>query len=98
MASVYILYSKNADRYYIGSCKELEERLHQHREKIFDGFTADMDDWELYYSINELNYQEARAIEAHIKKMKSRKYLENLRIYPDITHKLIHKYRTGSSR
>jgi putative endonuclease len=94
MAVVYILYSKKADSFYIGSCNNLEERLKQHSEKMFTGFTSKQNDWELHYSISDLKYNQARSIETHFKKMKSRKYLQNLILFPDITTKLILKYKT----
>lgn len=92
MASVYILYSSSADSFYIGSCKDLQERLVQHKEKTFDGFTSNNDDWELFFSINDLEYAQVRDIEIHIKKMKSRKYLQNLAQFPEMKEKLILRY------
>ena len=92
MASVYILYSQNADSYYVGSCKDLDERLAQHQKKEYAGFTSNENDWELFYSINDLSYKQSRDIELHIKKMKSRKYLQNLIQYPEIAEKLKQKY------
>ena len=45
MASVYILYSKKIDRFYIGSCIDLQHRLKQHKEKFFVGaFIPNMND------------------------------------------------------
>ena len=94
MANVYILYSKKLDKYYTGSCFNLMERIDDHLHKRFeDGFTSKADDWKLFYSINDLNYQQARKIEKHIKKMKSRKYIENLKLYTEITIKLKEKYK-----
>lgn len=49
-------------------------------------------DWVLYYSLNELKYKQARLIENHVKKMKSRKYIENLIKYPDISKRSIELY------
>ena len=49
-------------------------------------------DWEIYFKIECQDIQIARKIERHIKKMKSRKYLENLVKYNSITEKLIEKY------
>jgi putative endonuclease len=93
MTFVYILYSKTANKYYIGSCEDLEIRLKQHSEKVFPGsFTSFYDDLELFYSMGELNYQQARKIEIHIKKMKSKKYLNDIAKYPDIINKLKDKY------
>jgi putative endonuclease len=93
MASVYILFSRQADSYYIGSCKELVVRLEQHAMHTYEGFTSNHDDWILHYSIDNLEYKTARRIEQHIKKMKSRKYLEDLVRFPEISEKLVSRYR-----
>ncbi len=93
MASVYILYSKTNDKYYIGCTKDFEQRFEYHQVKEFpNSFTAKYSDWELFYEIQNLTITTARKIETHIKKMKSRKYLENSKIYPEISQKLIGKY------
>ena len=99
MATIYILYSPSIDQFYIGSCLDLKQRLEQHLNKSYQvGFTHRANDWELFYSIEGLEYNIARMIEQYIKKMKSRKYLQNLKTYPEIKEKLIEKYRAGSSR
>ncbi|AIN49938.1 GIY-YIG catalytic domain protein [Dokdonia sp. MED134] len=92
MAIVYILYSENLDRYYIGSCLDLEQRIQQH---ILNnkGFTARAQDWKIFFKIINLEYQQARRIEKHIKNMKSKTYLVNLKKYDEITQKLIQKYK-----
>lgn len=79
MAAVYILYSEKLDKYYTGSCFDLEIRLKQHKNKVFPGaFTSKADDWILFYSINSLSYNQVRKIENHIKKMKSKKFISKL--------------------
>ena len=94
MASVYILYSRKLDRHYTGSCKDLSYRIGQHFNKDFsNSFTSKADDWDLYFYIEELDYKQARLIEAHIKKMRSRIYIYNLKHYPEIVEKLIEKYK-----
>jgi len=93
MAHVYVLYSKSIDRFYIGSCDNLESRLSQHRNRIFrSAFTRRADDWVLFLSIDNLTYAQSRKIERHIKRMKSRKYLTDLKSYPELVSKLIQKY------
>ncbi|CAN5463475.1 hypothetical protein BH09BAC6_BH09BAC6_06980 [soil metagenome] len=93
MASVYILYSKKRDRFYIGSCKDLSYRINQHMNKEFaKNFTTGAEDWEIYLSIDELSYQQARSIELHLKKMKSKTYIQNLIKYPEIIERLKSKY------
>lgn len=89
MAVIYILFSKKLDRYYIGSCLDLGTRLNEHFSKIDLGsFTAKANDWVLFLSIENLEYKQARAIEAHIKQMKSKKYYESLKNYPELVEKL----------
>ncbi len=93
MAYVYILHSKKIDKYYIGSCLDLNKRITEHKQHNYNkGFTHRADDWELYFVIVDLPYETARKIERHIKRMKSRKYIENLKRYPEISKKLIKKY------
>ena len=99
MATVYILYSHKIDQYYIGSCLDLNARLEEHlKGRMVVAFTKRSDDWFVYFELKDLEYDVSRKIEAHIKKMKSRKYIENLVRYPEISHKLIKKYCAGSSR
>ena len=93
MAGVYILYSEKLDKYYIGSCVDISVRFAEHlSRKYVDSYTAKAHDWVLYYSLSNLKYEQARLIENHIKKMKSRRYIENLKKYPDISKKLIELY------
>ena len=93
MASVYILFSKNLDRFYTGSCKDLSYRIEQHLNKDFSkSFTAKTDDWELFLFVDHLSYDQARLIEEHIKKMKSKTYIQNLKKYPEMLQKLTIKY------
>jgi putative endonuclease len=90
VAAVYILFSNRINRFYIGSCLNLDERLDQHKNRVFpDSFTSVADDWELFLSFENLEYNHARAIEIQIKKMKSSKYIRNLKLYEDLRNKLI---------
>jgi putative endonuclease len=92
---VYILFSKQLNRYYIGSTRLLAgQRLERHLAGYYGKtkFTAKANDWELFYSIACMGYSQAHKIERHIKRMKSKKYIENLATYPEITEKLLLKY------
>ena len=94
MAFVYILRDEDTEKFYIGSCSDLQRRLEQHSEGISSrAFTLRFRKWYLFYSVSNLSYKEARSIEAHIKRMKSRDYIENLKQYPEITEKLRIKYQ-----
>ena len=78
MASVYILYSQKLDRFYTGSCKEFQFRFEDHLDNLYPGsFTSNHDDWQLFLLIDSLTYKQARSMEAHIKKMKSRVYIQS---------------------
>ena len=94
MTYVYILYSAKIDNFYIGSCLDLDKRLKEHINHNFDkGFTNRAKDWHLYFVIKNLSYKQARKIEKHIKKMKSRVYINNLKKYPEISERLIKNYK-----
>lgn len=43
------------------------------------------------------SFIQAKAIELHIKKMKSTRYLQNLKQYPEIGENLLVKYRATDS-
>lgn len=95
MASVYILFSQKLNRFYTGSCKDLSYRIEQHLNKEFtDSFTTRTDDWKLFLFCDDLKYEQARAIEMHIKQMKSKSYIQNLKKYPEIIEKLKLKYHS----
>jgi putative endonuclease len=93
MASAYILYSIKLDRFYTGSCREFQFRFEDHLGKVYPGaFTSNSDDWQLFLLVENLTYTQARAIENHIKKMKSRQYIQNLVKFPRILARLKAKY------
>ena len=91
---VYILHSVSANRYYIGYTKDLTNRLNLHKEGAFENsFTSNYKDWKLFYRFECESIAQARRIEKHIKQMKSKKYVENLLFYEDISIRLLEKYR-----
>jgi putative endonuclease len=95
MPSAYILYSKSKDRYYIGFTTEtIALRLERHNNDYYDDkSTADGKPWDLFLDITCDTNQQARSIESQIKSMKSRKYVENLRKYPEMIDKLKERYK-----
>ena len=75
---VYILYSKNLDKFYIGETSNIENRLTQHHFKVYkNAFTSAASDWEIFHDINCVSKGQALKIEAHIKRMKSKKFIGN---------------------
>jgi len=93
LAAVYILHSKKLGRFYTGSCLDFQFRFEHHLQKVFPrSFTSNSDDWRLFLLLENLSYAQARSIESHIKKMKSKVYIRNLVKYPDILVKLKERY------
>lgn len=96
MPSVYILYSVSTDNYYTGFTTEsVDVRIERHNSEYYDNkYTSIGRPWTLFLQIECATQDEARKIEAHIKKMKSRIYIENLKRYPEMMDKLKHKYNS----
>ena len=93
MAFVYVLKSAQLNRYYTGSCLNLEERFAEHLAgKYSSSFTSKASDWEVFLALEGLTYLQSRDIEMHIKRMKSSKYIENLKRYPEMHEQLIRRY------
>jgi putative endonuclease len=92
MFTVYLLYSKQLNRYYIGFTSNLDVRLTFHKNSASRKFTSKASDWCVYLTISCSSKSQGLAIEQHLKKMKSRIYLENLSKYPEIIEKLKGRY------
>jgi putative endonuclease len=75
--TVYILFSKELNRYYIGVTSNLEERIKKHNRKN-KGFTGRANDWYLVYSEEHETKAIAIAREREIKNWKSREMIERL--------------------
>lgn len=90
---VYILHSGKLDTFYVGETVDLESRIEAHNNGVYRGsFTRRVNDWVLFLKIECVSRKQARCIEAHIKRMKSRGYILNLKKYPEIASKLKIKY------
>ena len=91
----YIIYSKSINCYYVGYTSDVEERLKLHNTGYFGGrsFTRKTSDWELFLIIRCETITQAMFIESKIKKMKSRKYIENLKKYPEIVEKILEEFQ-----
>jgi putative endonuclease len=69
MAFLYILFSKKLNKFYVGSCDDLEDRFDGHLKKRWgNAYTANVDDWFLFFSISNLEYIQARQMERHYQK------------------------------
>ena len=90
----YILYSKSINRYYIGYTSDIEERIRLHTNGHFGkkSFTYRVSDWEIFLIIQCESIEQAVFIESRIKKMKSKKYIENLKKYPEMIEKILKEF------
>ncbi|WP_264566255.1 GIY-YIG nuclease family protein [Flavobacterium sp. N3904] len=93
MNCVYILDSEKLNRFYIGFTSDFDTRLEFHKNGESHKFTANAGDWKLFLKIQCENKNQGLNIEKHIKKMKSKIYIENLVKYPDIVLKLKDKHK-----
>ena len=77
MFYVYIIYSKLADQYYVGSTANLNDRLFRHNHSGSKS-TKKASDWVLMYSEAYTTRAAAYGREREIKAKKSRKFIESL--------------------
>jgi putative endonuclease len=93
-ATVYILYSSRINQFYIGFTElPVVERLRHHNSDYYQGgYTSKGIPWELYLTISCKESQQARRIEAYIKSMKSRKYIESLKANSERVEWLVQKF------
>ena len=77
MPNCYILYSSKLDKYYVGSTTDMPRRLEEHNRGK-EKFTSTGCPWILVYMEIFTDLLDARRRELHIKKQKSRKYIETL--------------------
>jgi putative endonuclease len=91
MSYCYILHSTKLNKFYTGACNgSLESRIEKHNNHSYGNhrYTAAATDWELYLSIETTDYAHSIRLEKKIKSMKSSKYIENLKKYPDLVQKI----------
>src|SRR5690606_10526191 len=94
MATCYILFSERIQSFYVGFTTEpIDVRLDRHNSGYYhDKWTSRGVPWKVFLIIPCTNAAQARKIEAHIKKMKSKSYIQNLKKYPEMIDRLIEKY------
>ena len=92
MCSCYILYSKKLGKFYTGATHtSVSERLIKHNSGAYgkQRFTASTDDWEIFLNIPVNDYPHAIRIERKIKSMKSSRYIQNLKKYPELVERIV---------
>jgi putative endonuclease len=88
------------DKFYIGITRgSVDGRIEKHNNSFYGNkhFTSNASDWEKYLVVKCTNYKQATSVEKHLKKMKSRQYFRNLKLYPEIIQRLLQKYSPGAN-
>ena len=90
----YILYSESLDRFYIGSSSEsIDVRLDRHNSRYYDNsWSIRGIPWTIFLVIDCASQSQAHGIESHIERMKSKVYVRNLVVHPEMIDKLKQKY------
>jgi putative endonuclease len=72
---------------------EISDRLDKHNNQFYGTkYTSKAQDWQIFIVIECSSVSQAIHIERHIKSMKSKVYIENLRKHPEMTQKLLERY------
>ena len=74
---IYILFSASKDKFYVGASEDINKRLVRHNAGATPS-TKSGRPWKIVYSEEYDNKSDAICRELKIKKMKSRKYIEQL--------------------
>lgn len=101
MPGCYIIVSKALNQFYIGATHEaVDNRILKHNQGVYEKtkFTSKTNDWELFLFIECDDYKQAMKIERHIKRMKSKVYINNLSRYPEMILKLKERYKQSGGR
>jgi putative endonuclease len=77
MPFMYILFSEKLNKYYVGACIDMERRLYEHNIG-HSKFTSLGIPWQLAYREEYSDLPTAKRREQQVKKMKSKKYIEDL--------------------
>ncbi|NOX16757.1 MAG: GIY-YIG nuclease family protein [Chlorobi bacterium] len=73
----YILFSRSKNRFYTGSTNDLNRRFEEHNSGHTKSTKSGIP-WEFVFTKSFNNNSDARKFEMKIKKMKSRKFIEQL--------------------
>lgn len=75
MFYIYIIFSNEVNKYYVGQTENIDERVISHNSGI-SKYTSISNNWELVYSESFETRKEAIHRDIEIKNKKSRKYIE----------------------
>ena len=79
MHFVYIIYSNDLNKFYVGETSDIEVRIERHG-KDKSKFTGKAKDWKLIWSVKLINRTEALKLEKKIKNRGIKRFLEDSKI------------------
>ena len=92
MHFLYIIYSEKLNRYYTGETPDANIRLDLHKNHHFkNAFTNAAEDWSIKLTFQTDSKENAVYLESFIKRMKSKKFIENVIAKPDILLDILRK-------
>jgi putative endonuclease len=93
MHYVYILYSESKDRFYVGETAHLEGRLEQHNTGFYkNASTKVATDWINYLTLECEDRSQALKVESFIKRQKSRKFIQKLKMEPELANEILKRF------
>jgi putative endonuclease len=92
MYYLYILYSEKHNKYYIGQTNDLDRRIKEHNQQEKNSYTAKYRPWKIVKNFEVgTSLGVARKVENHIKRQKSKIFIERLTELDNID-KIIRKF------
>jgi len=92
MHYLYIIFSDSLNKYYVGETHNLEERLFKHNNHSYKGaFSNITEDWRIVFSKKCDSKKEALFLEAFIKRMKSKKFIQKVIHNPSILDDILNQ-------
>lgn len=92
MHFLYIIYSQNLDKFYVGETADVKHRLESHNNHAFkNAYTKAANDWKAKLNFKCDNRENAIFLERFIKRMKSRKFIKKIIENPQILNDILSK-------
>lgn len=79
MYTVYVIYNRQANKYYIGQTYNIEIRLRQHNDHTYSSYTSRFPgEWKLIYKESVATRSEALAREKGLKSGNGREFIKTI--------------------
>jgi putative endonuclease len=91
---VYILYSKDYNKFYVGQTNNLDRRLDEHNNSEAISYTGKYRPWILHSSIPLKSRSSAVQVESYLKK-KPRDFIKRLATDAELVKYIVERFDTG---